>query len=234
MGAVTGSDADGDGSPPDGEASNATDEEDEAEIEYESAWPVALDGVTESVVATRGPNDLWNLAALGLHAPDGGLAVGSGHVVEAVTWGNTRTRRNFRRRGGGVVQFVADPRTFVDAALTIREEPDPVLDSADAWARVSAERIDAGHEGDTRWERWRLHPEEGVVRRRRPFTINRAFFAVIDATVAASRLDVPEYDTDRLLDRLAYFAETVEACGGEAEREAFARIDRETGWRDRR
>jgi hypothetical protein len=198
------------------------------------AWPVALDGVTESVVSTLGPNDLWNVAALGLHAPEGGLPAGSDHAVEAVTWGNTRTRRNFHREGGGVVQFVTDPREFVDAALTIREEPNPVLESADAWVRVMAERIDDGVEGDTHWERWRLVPEEGRVRRRRPFTIDRAFYAVVDATVAASRLDVDGYDTDELLDRLVYFAETVEACGGEAEREAFARIDRETGWRDRR
>jgi hypothetical protein len=200
---------------------------------YESSWPVALDGVTESVVTTLGPNDLWNVAALGLHAPDGGLSPGSAATVDAVTWGNTRTRRNFHRRGGGVVQFVTDPRTFVDAALTIREEPEPVLDSADAWARVTAERVDAETTGDTHRERWRLRPVDGAVRRRRPFTINRAFYAVVDATVAASRLDVDGYDETELLGRLAYFAETVETCGGRAEREAFARLTRETGWRDR-
>jgi hypothetical protein len=184
-------------------------------------------------VTTLGPNDLWNVAALGLHAPEGGLAAGAGGAVEAVTWGNTRTRRNFHRQGGGVVQFVTDPREFVDAALTIREEPEPVLESADAWARVAVDRIDEGVEDGTQWERWRLVPEAGAVRQQRPFTINRAFYAVVDATVAASRLDVPGYDTERLLDRLAYFAETVDACGGAAERAAFERIDRETGWRER-
>jgi hypothetical protein len=185
-------------------------------------------------VPTLGPNDRWNVAALGLHAPDGGVTPGTSTPVEAVTWGRTRTRGNFHRRGGGVVQFVSDPRDFVDAALTVREEDDPVLDSADAWARLSAESVDTGVEGDTRWERWRLTPETGVVRRRRPFTINRAFYAVVDATVAASRLDVPDYDTDALLDRLAYFASVVDRCGGAAEREAFERLDRETGWRARR
>jgi hypothetical protein len=210
-----------------------TDRTDSAEEHHDGTWPVALRGVTESVVTTLGPNDLWNVAALGLHAPEGGLAAGSDGTVEAVTWGNTRTRRNFHRRGGGVVQFVTDPREFVDAALTVREESEPVLESADAWIRVTVERIDEGTEGRTQWERWRLVPETGAVRRRRPFTINRAFYAVVDATVAASRLDVPEYDTEQLLDRLAYFAETVDACGGAVEREAFARIDRETGWRER-
>jgi hypothetical protein len=197
-------------------------------------WPVALDGVVESVVTTLGPNDRWNVAALGLHAPEGGVEAGDRTTVEAVTWGNTRTRRNFHRQGEGVVQFVADPRDFVDATMTIREEPTPVLDSADAWVRVTVEQTDAGEEGDTQWERWRLTPVESGVERERPFTINRGFAAVVDATVAASRLDVPDYDTDVLLDRLAYFERVVERCGGAAEREAFARLSAECGWRDRR
>lgn len=199
-----------------------------------AGWPVALEGVTESVVTTLGPNDRWNVAALGLHAPDEGVEAGAQAPVEAVTWGNTRTRRNFHRRGEGVVQFVADPRDFVDAAVTIREEVAPVLDSADGWVRVAVEQVDEGREGDTRWERWRLTPGESAVERERPFTINRGFYAVVDATVAASRLDVPSYDTDRLLDRLAYFERVVERCGGEREREAFAHLSAETDWRDYR
>jgi len=190
-------------------------------------WPVELRGVTESIVATLGPNDRWNMAALGLHAPDK-----SGDPVEATTWGNTRTKRNFHRQGGGVVQFTADPREFVDAAVTIREADHPVLPNADAWVEIEAEAIDSGTEGDTEWERWELRPTEaGTVADEQPQTINRGFGAVIDATVAASRLDVPAYDTETLLDRLAYFAETVEKCGGPRERAAFETLSRETGWR---
>ena len=196
-------------------------------------WPVELRGVTESVVATLGPNDRWNFAALGLRAP---AADGEDGRVTARTWGNTRTRRNFRREGGGVVQFVADPRAFVDAALTVSEGDDPVLDAADAWVRVGAERIDAGESGGTDWAEWALSPAAGTgtVRRSAPRTIDRGFCAVVEATVAASRLDVPAYDADELLDRLAYFADVVERCGGPREREAFARVDAVSGWRDRR
>lgn len=211
-----------------------TDDESSAtEVGTDTEWPVDLRGVTESVVATLGPNDRWNLAALGVHAPrqdgDDGQA-----EATATTFGNTRTRRNFRRRSGGVVQFVADPRDFVDAALTIREESDPVLPSADAWSEVAVERIDEGERGGTRWERWALRPVESDVVRTRPMTINRGFNAVVDATVAASRLDVDAYDTDELLTRLDYFAETVEKCGGPREREAFERLSDVTGWRTRR
>ncbi|SDZ77909.1 hypothetical protein SAMN04488065_0246 [Haloplanus vescus] len=193
------------------------------------AWPVALRGVTESIVATLGPNDRWNQAALGLHAPES-----DGDPVTAVTWGQTRTRGNFERRGEGVVQFTTDPREFVDAALDVTETDEPVRDGAAAWVEVEARRLDSGTEGDTEWVRWMLTPTASEVRERTVPTINRGFYAVIDATVAASRLDVPAYDTEALLDRLDYFADTVERCGGPAEREAFARIDEYTDWRQRR
>ncbi len=201
-------------------------------------WPVELRGVTETVVATLGPNDRWNFAALGVHAPEADdapadVSSGSPPPSTATTWGNTRTRRNFHRQGGGVIQFVSDPRAFVEAAMTIYERDSPVLDSADAWAEVEATPVSSGEDGGTEWETWELRPVDAAVERTRPFTINRGFGAVIDATVAASRLDVPSFDTDDLLDRLDYFAETVEKCGGEREREAFARIDELTGWRER-
>jgi len=189
-------------------------------------WPVSFRGVTESVVTTLGPNDRWNVAALGLHAPDG-----PGDPVTARTYGRTRTWRNFAERGEGFVQFTTDPRTFVDAALTVREADEPVLDAADAWTEVRVEEMGSEVDGDITIRTWALTPVESEVRRRTIPTINRGFGAVVDATVAASRLDVPAFDTDELLDRLRYFADVVERCGGPAEREAFARIDEATEWR---
>ena len=194
----------------------------------DSGWPVSLRGVTESVVATLGPNDRWNQAALGLHAPDD-----AGDPVTAVTWGKTRTRGNFERRGGGVIQFTTDPREFVDAALDVTETAEPVRDGAAAWVEVDARRIEDGEDEGTEWVRWALIPQSATARDRSVPAINRGFYAVVDATVAASRLDVPAFDTETLLDRLDYFAETVERCGGPAEREAFARVDDLTGWRER-
>jgi len=191
-------------------------------------WPVALRGVTESVVTTLGPNDRWNVAALGIHAPDD-----PSDPVTARTYGRTRTRRNFAERGGGIVQFTTDPRTFVDAALTVREADEPVLETADAWVEVTAEAVGSETEGDTTIRTWTLSPVESAVLRERVPTVNRGFGAVVDATVAASRLDVPTFDTADLLDRLRYFADVVDRCGGPAEREAFARIDEATGWRER-
>ncbi|WP_226012693.1 DUF447 domain-containing protein [Halomicrobium salinisoli] len=194
-------------------------------------WPVDLRGVTETVVTTLGPNGRWNAAALGVHAPEGDDSGCDGDPVTARTWGRTRTWRNFREEGGGYVQFTRDPVTFAEAALTVREADDPVLDEADAWVRVDASEVDSGEDGDTQWVEWRLEPRESAVERKSVPTINRGFAAVVEATVAASRLDVDAYDTDRLLERLAYFEDVVERCGGERERLGFdvvrAQVDAE-------
>jgi len=213
---------------PPGGADNG-DADGEAGGDEMGGWPVTLAGVTESVVATLGPNGLWNLAALGLHAPerDGRPADAP---VRARTWGRTRTWRNFSERGGGVVQFVTDPRDFVDAAATVREEETPVIDSADAWAEVEVEEVDSGERGGTEWVDWHLHVTDAAVERTGVRTIDRGFGAVVDATVAVSRLDVPSYDTEELLARLRYFGDVVDRCGGPAEHEAFERLREVSGW----
>ncbi|AGB39532.1 DUF447 domain-containing protein [Natronococcus occultus] len=187
-------------------------------------WPVELAGVTESVVTTLGPNDRWNAAPLGLFAAE------DEDAVTATTWGNTRTRRNFHRQGEGYVQFTVDPVVFADAALSIVEFDEPVLESADAWVRVEVERIEAGTEDGTRREKWALRPVESQVVNERVTTIDRGFGAVIEATVAASRLDVPGYDTERLRDRLEYYASVVERAGSPRERAALERVRDYTDW----
>ena len=184
-------------------------------------WPVTLRGVTESVVSTLGPNGLWNVAALGLFA---------GEPVTARTWGNTRTRRNFRRQREGYVQFTSDPVHFVDAALSIWELEEPILESADAWVCVGVEPVNSGVEGETKWEEWALDPLESAVEDEGVRTINRGFGAVIEATVAASRLGVSGYDEPELRERLDYCSSVVERTGGAREREAIERVRRHSAW----
>ena len=183
--------------------------------EPSATWPVELRGVTESVVATLGPNDCWNVAALGLFAGD---------PVTARTWGQTRTWRNFSAHRPAYVQFTRDPVDFVDAACSIREEDEPVLASADAWARVEVDAVDEGVEDGTSWVEWALRPVESGVERRVVPTTNRGYYAVVEATIAASRIGVSGYDTDELRARLAYFESVVERCGGPREHEAINRL----------
>lgn len=186
-----------------------------------TAWPVSLRGVTESIVTTPGPNGLYNVAALGIHAP--GRLVPD--VAGARTYGRTRTWRNFRERGEGVVQFTRDPVVFVDAALDVREQREPVLETADAWSEVSVDRVDEGTEDGTQWVDWALRPERAEVRREAVPVFNRGYAAVVEATVAASRLEVDAYDARQLEERLDYYDGVVERCGGPREREAFDRLD---------
>lgn len=191
-------------------------------------WPVSLSGATETVVATLGPNDRWNLAALGLFAGDASEADGT--TVTARTWGRTRTRGNFHRQGEGYVCFVDDPVCFADAALSIVEREEPVPDSARAWVRVAVESIDSGTDDGTEWETWALEPVEAEVESTTVPTIDRGFGAVIEATVAASRLEVPGYDEGDLRDRLKYYATVVDRAGGAREREAIDRVREHTNW----
>lgn len=184
-----------------------------------SGWPVPLRGVTESVVTTLGPNDRYNAAPLGIHAPEE-----AGASPRARTWGRTRTWRNFTERGEGWVQFLRDPVVFTEAALGIHEVDEPVLDGADAWVRVAVEQLDTGQEGGTEWVDWRLDPVDHGVRRRTVPTFNRGYAAVVEATVAASRLDVEAYDTDRLRERIDYFEAVARRAGGPAEQAAFERL----------
>jgi hypothetical protein len=184
-------------------------------------WPVDLVGVTETVTTTEGPDGRWNAAALGVHAGD---------PATARTWGRTRTRRNFDRSGEGYVQFTRDPVLFVEAALDVREADEPILDAADAWVRVAVTRADAGTDGGTEWVEWELAPVEAGVERRTVPTTNRGHAAVVEMTVAASRLGVETYDDERLRARLDYFAEVARTCGGGAEHRAVERVADLSAW----
>jgi hypothetical protein len=209
----------------------------------DAAWPVDLSGVTETVTTTLGPNGRWNAAALGVRAGAGADAEADtgdpdsdsdadpeSAPATARTWGRTRTRVNFEREGEGYVQFVRDPVLFAEAALGVRESEEPLLPAALAWARVAVERLDAGEEGGTERVRWALRPVESRVVRETVPTIDRGHAAVVEATVAASRLGVPAYDDDRLRERLAYFDGVARECGGARERAAMDRVIDLSGW----
>lgn len=185
-----------------------------------SEWPVELDGVTETVVTTLGPNGRWNVAALGVHAPDRE----AGDLPTAQTWGRTRTWRNFKHNGEGYVQFVRDPELFVEAALAVSERDEPVLEEAYAWVRVDVEAVGKGTTEGTKWVRWDLEAEEASVENRTVPTFNRGYAAVIEATVAASRLDVDSFDSARLRERIGYFEDVTERAGGAREQAAFERL----------
>ncbi|MFB6267321.1 MAG: DUF447 domain-containing protein [Halodesulfurarchaeum sp.] len=186
-----------------------------------TAWPVPVQGIIETVVTTPQQDGDWAVAALGLH---------EGTPVTARTWGNTRTRRNFEREGSGVVHLIRDPVLFVGAALGEMESTDAVLPDADAWVRVRATELERGVRDGTTWISWELLPQDATVERESVPVTNRGYNAVIEATVAASRLDVPAYDESVLRERLAYFDEVARRCGGPAVTRAMDRLVTLSEW----
>ena len=189
------------------------------------AWPTAICGITETVITTRGPNGRWNAAALGLHR--------DAARVTAQTYGRTRTWRNLRADGRGVINLITDPLQFVRAALSVYEPPEPVLSGTAAVIEVTAAATREWSEDETQMTLWELEPAWVRIREWWLPTYRRGRTAVIDATVAASRLDVPGEDPAALCDELRRCAAIVERTGSPTDRAAFEKIDALTGWRDR-
>lgn len=187
--------------------------------EDECEWPVRVDGVLETVITTKQPDGGWNAAALGITGPE---------PVTARTWGPTRTRDNLTREGTGFVQFVTDPVVFVNAALEIVEPSSPVLDDASAAVEVRVIERETGRTRGTSWVDWEFIPESVRVVDRCVPVINRGFNAVIEASVAASRLSVDAYDTTALRDRITWLGTIVDRCGSERDQEAFSIITTHT------
>ncbi|WP_248515733.1 DUF447 family spectrin-like domain-containing protein [Salinarchaeum laminariae] len=229
--------------------------------ELVDGWPTRLTGVTETIVATKGPNGLWNQAALGI-TPDAAntdsVEPGSDTPMTARTYGKTRTRRNFDAISGSdvntsgketsptkideklqpgptdaeaFVQFTRDPLDFVEAALGVFETDAPILASADAWTRIIVDEGGRTDDQGTEIVEWSLSPVESGVRDRVVPTVNRGCAAVIEATVPASRLDVEAFDDADGLERLAKLGDVVATAGDERSTAAFARIDEHVGWR---
>ncbi len=191
------------------------------------AWPRAFDGIIESVIATEEPDGQWNLAALGLHAPEDHQP---SDPLSARTWGNTRTRGNLDRGSAAHVQLVDDPVDFVSAALDRWEREEPVLPSAAASTTITAQRRESGTERGVSWVDWELRPQRSRIYRQVVPALSRGSVAVVEMTIAASRLGVPGYDADVLFDRLDEYARIALRCGGSRERRAVRRVADVSDW----
>lgn len=197
-------------------------------------WPVGLAGVTETIVATRGPDGDWNQAALGIE-PDDAASIETGDTSAALahTFGRTRTRRNFTAGRAAYVQFTIDPVDVVEAALGVFETDEPILEATGAWTRVEPVEQSRRTERGTSIVDWSLTPRGTKVRERSVPTLSRARGAVVEATIAASRLDVEGYDDGVLRERLHRLETIVERTADARTRGAFDRIDDLAGWRRR-
>jgi len=184
-------------------------------------WPVTFNGVTETVIATPNDNGSWNQAAFGVHAGD---------PPWGRSWGKTTTHQNLVRAGTGVIQYPTDPVAIVEAALGTYVTDGPVLTTAAGWVTIEATIQDRGTDGGTAWTEWALTPKAYGIRERTIPTLRRAQTAVIEAAVAASRLDVDAYNRRQLEATLKRATTTVDRTGTEREQAAIDRIIALTSW----
>jgi hypothetical protein len=173
-------------------------------------WPLKIEGIVETIVTTQEESGLWNVAVVGLHGGD---------IITARTWGNTRTRKNFKERNEGYIQFIRDSVLFTEAALGIIEHKDPIIKGAYAWVKIKPISIETGHSRGTEWEDWEIKVEEYSILDKEIPIINRGYNSIVEATIIASRMDL-SIEKEKDAQKIEELLEIAEKCGDVLEGEA--------------
>jgi hypothetical protein len=170
--------------------------------------------IVETVTTTINPDGSVNCAAMGVEWGE--------EVIVIKPYRSTRTLRNLERNGAAVVHVTDDILLFAQAAL---DDPHPptrpadvvdgaVLVDACSWREVAVDAIDATGP--------RARVRTRVVRRgagREHIGWNRAAFAVLEASILASRARrLPASEIRAELERLAVL---VDKTAGPRERAAW-------------
>jgi uncharacterized protein len=171
--------------------------------------------ILETVVTTINPGGSVNCAAMGVEWGERRIVI--------KPYRGTRTLRNLRARGAAVVHLTDDVLLFSQAALGDPRPPTRaaaavdgfVLEDACSWREVRVEAIDDGE------ERARVGTVVvGGGRGREFLGLNRASFAVLEASILASRARLLE--AAEIRDELRRLQVLVDKTGGPREREAMA------------
>jgi hypothetical protein len=136
----------------------------------------------------------------------------------------SHTFMNVKKNGELVANFVADPTLYVktafedlDPSFFRPDEEAPVLKAAYAWIQFKC----LVEEKPTQKSAVvRLHPVQSTVLQRPVLAFNRAFCAVLEATVHATRFK--KFEDPKYLDLIAHCESVVRKCGGRQEFEAFS------------
>lgn len=122
-----------------------------------------------------------------------------------------------------VANFVSDPLLYVktafddlDASFFRPDEEAPVLAAAYAWVEFECTVLEKPTQ---KTALVKLLPMRSVVKQRPILPFNRAFYAVLEATIHATRyktLKDPKY-----VECIAHYESIVRKCGGRRELEAF-------------
>jgi len=164
------------------------------------------------IFTTISTDGVPNAAPIGLHMKDGRFFA---RIY------NSKTLDNILGKKAAAANIVDDPILFVQSALS-DIQPDkfdliggfPVLKDALGWIIFDCKC----RKGET-ISVVELLPVESKINRRQIKPINRGFNAVIEATVEATRYVVLK--DKKYLDRLEYYNNIVQKCGGSKEKEAM-------------
>jgi hypothetical protein len=171
----------------------------------------------ETVVTTINPDDSVNCAAMGVEWGERRIVI--------KPYRGTRTLRNLRATEAAVVNVTDDILLFSQAALGDPHPPirraatvdGAVLDDACSWREVRVEEIDDGE------VRARVRTTVvGGGRGREFLGFNRASYAVLEASILASRVRMLEAEFIRA--ELRRLQVLVDKTGGPREHEAMAYV----------
>jgi hypothetical protein len=144
---------------------------------------------------------------------------------------DSHTFLNVKKNRQLVANFVADPLIYVKTAFEdlgpdffSPDETAPVLKAAYAWVEFTCSILEKPTQKSAVVE---LQPVRSVVLQRPIIPVNRAFCAVLEATIHATRyqtLKDPAY-----LERMTHCESIVTKCGGRREFEAFELLKKYLG-----
>jgi uncharacterized protein len=171
-----------------------------------------LEGISEVIATTL--NDQPNAAPIGII---------NRNFLYALVYKDSHTFLNVKKNRRLVANFVSDPLLYVktafddlDPSFFRSDEEAPVLAAAYAWVEFECTILERPTQ---KTALVKLLPIRSVVLQRPILPVNRAFYAVLEATIHATRyraLKDPKY-----LECSAYYESIVRKCGGRQELEAF-------------
>lgn len=177
-----------------------------------------LEGINETIITTISQNGRFNAAPIGIIRRDGKLM--------ARIYNESHTGANIKDTGLLAANMVYDPVLFVQSALaelgdkmfeTINIDKYgviPILNKSSAWIIFRAD-----FEKGSKTIQAELYPIKGEIRRSGITNINRGFYAVIEATIAATRYIV--FRDEKYIRKIKTYKPLIDKCGGTREKQAY-------------